>query len=114
MKQDNLALGRELRDAGMEQVIGHQPIDWAARYRLWADRYLATIPRGTHFTGEDMRAYALSHGLEQPTHVNAWSSAAGGAVRAWLKAGTIKQDGAQLCKSAAAHARLIRVYLKLR
>ena len=114
MKQEGLDLGRELRDAGMNRTLDHQAIDWLPRYQVQAERFLDRLPHGYRFTGEDLRAYALSHGIEHPNHVNSWSAAASSIIRRWLKFGQVVQGGIGQCTRPESHARIIRAYRKVR
>ncbi len=112
MKQEGLELGRQLRDEGIARTIDHQPPDWLMRYRILANRYLESVRVGAQFTGEDLRAHALSHGLEQPSHVNAWSGAARSVLSTWLRDRRVRQDGILQCERPESHARIIRAYRK--
>lgn len=114
MNQTSLDLGRALRDDGMRKTLDVQPQGWIVSYRAFAIARIEQLSRGALFTAEDLRITALSRGLPQPGHPNAWSAAAAGVVRPMLKDGRIREAGAKLCERAEARARLIRVYAKCR
>lgn len=106
------AAARRLRDEGMSRVEGNQASDWRAAYMLLADTFIRERLRGDVFAGEALRTHALDRGLSQPTHPNAWSGAAGGMIRKWLKAGVIENVGMKQATSEKSHAHFYRVYRK--
>jgi hypothetical protein len=104
--------GELLRDFGMASVVSNTEEKWRSEYKREAELWLNTVGVGTVIVGEQMRD-ALEPLIGTPHHVNAWSAMAGCVIRKWKKERRVLNHGATTAKSAAAHARLVRQYLKV-
>ena len=103
------ALGRRLRDEGMEQVQ-HNAGEWRDATRRYLEIWINETPAGTIFTGEDIRLELQDVGVDEPHHPNAWSAVIGGRIRQWLKSGRIQIDGWKTGSDPKAHARRMMAY----
>lgn len=102
--------GADLRDAGIAQVLDNQDDDWIESAREWTRHFIATLPEGQYFTGEDVRLYAQDR-AGKPKHHNAWGGVIGGAIREAVKDCRIELAGVTRAGQRSAHARLYPRYV---
>lgn len=101
----DLMEGRAARDAGIRLVLEHQDEEWKEAYRTAADAFLLELRPGDEFQGEDIRAWAIAGGLEQPRDPHAWSGMAGSVLTRWRKQGAIERTpGGGQAKAKKSHA----------
>jgi hypothetical protein len=75
---DGGALGKELRDEGMERVLAGEPAWWKANYYRILGEQPAELKEP--FKGEDYRAY-VSPLIGEPHHPNCWGASWNWAVK---------------------------------
>lgn len=105
----DLMEGARLQDEGCTTVIDNERVDWSSEYATHADAFLALLPFGTKFTGEDVRM-AVMPLLPTPHHPNVWGASARSALGRWKRAGRIEECGLGSSKSTKSHASRIPLY----
>jgi hypothetical protein len=104
--------GKDLRDAGIEQVLLSED-HWRDIYKRTLNAWFIRKPHGHRFTGETLRRVARFTGMPDPHHVNAWSAMAASMIRQWLRDGEIIITGKiRLAKTPTRHANAMREYQK--
>lgn len=95
---------REARDKGIARVTEHN--------ERWHDRALKMLGTlagtGRQMTGEEMRLWLLQHGLDEPSHWNAWGALTRHAALCGLLSDTGKLREMETKKS---HARRTPVWI---
>jgi hypothetical protein len=93
------------RDEGEALVTENQSEHWREGYKEHAEAFLASMPPGCDFIGEDMRRHIFEE-IGAPTHHNAWGALAGTMIRRWTKEGRIELVGLGKMTDRTSHARL--------
>ncbi len=101
------------RGEGIATVTANQDGGWLAKARDESDAYIASVPAGFEFIGEDVRLRCLSKGVGSPGHPNAWGAVIGGSLRRALKEKTIEIAGVSRAGTASSHRRNNVRYRKL-
>lgn len=109
----DLAQGRQRSAEGQRKVLSDAEY-WREGFYGVVQLWFVSLPVDTKFIGEDLRRYALHHGVPRPHHHNAWSACAAKMLRQWFKAGLIKRDGYRTAEARRAHARTYPQYRKIK
>jgi hypothetical protein len=111
--QFDLFKGRQLRNEGVDTVVDNAREEWKTDYYYYVENWFESLPIGTEFLGEEMRAAATRAGIGSPHHPNAWSGMSRSLTTKWHKEERVTVVGYEQSKSVANCAHTYKLYKKI-
>jgi hypothetical protein len=109
----DLSKGIAAKEEGIERVLDNEHSTWRGLYEHYLITWFLTLPVGTTFLGEEMRAHAKKCGLHDPHHPNCWSGMARAMTKQWIREGRLTISGFRASRSVANCSHQYKEYMKV-